>query len=249
MHCGRIIVVLGLVLGASGAMAQAKLTVSTGLDYAEGKYGDPEKSTSWTVPVIVKAEAGPWTMKLNIPYVRSTGTAAAGGDRDLLVKQTQSGLGDVVASATYSVMHDSASGLGLDVGAKIKFVTADKSKELLTTGKSDASLQAELYRTLGDTTLLGSLGWTQKGDPSGVNYRDPWYGSVGFSNRLSDVTTWGLSYDYRQRLTPRGDPISEATLFVMRKLTPQVKLQGYLVGGFSEASPDLGLGALLGYGF
>jgi long-subunit fatty acid transport protein len=95
--------------------------------------------------------------------------------------------------------------------------------------------------------LFASLGWTLKGDPDGLDFRNPWFGSLGFSHQLSDANTWGAVYDYRQKLTPHGAPISEATLFLTRKYSKQWKVQGYLVGGFSDASPDRGLGSVVSY--
>lgn len=224
-------------------------TISVGAEYTEGKYGDPDVSTSWTTTVLLKHETGPLTLKLSIPDVRSTGTAAAGGDRDILVRQVQSGLGDIVGSAFYTVYSDAASSSGIDLGVKVKFATADRDKELLTTGKSDYSLQADAYRRIGAITLFGNLGLTKKGEPTGAVFRDPVYFGFGFSHKLAAATSWGAAYDYRQRLTRRGDPVSEATLFVTHKISDNFKLQTYLIGGFSEASPDLGAGAMLGYGF
>lgn len=231
------------------AFAQSQTTVGVGLDYTEGKYGESQKSTTWAMPVTVKHENGPLTLKLSVPYVYSNGVAAAGGDRFVSTKQTQSGLGDITATALYNVYYNSTAKFGVDLGGKIKFATADHSKALLTTGKNDYSLQADLYKTFVDTTLFGSLGWTDKGDPNGVDFRNPWYANIGFSNKLSDVNSWGATYDYREKVTAHGDPISEISLFAIHKYSKQWKVQGYAVTGFSKASPDFGLGAIVSYGF
>jgi len=97
-----------------------------------------------------------------------------------------------------------ASGLIVDVGTKAKLVTADKSNDLLTTGKNDYSLLVDAQYPFGDTTLFATVGWTKK-----------------------------------------GDPVSEATVFVERKFADSYKLQAYVVRGFSDASPDLGAGLTL----
>lgn len=231
------------------AFSQSQTSVNIGLDYSEGKYGQSEKSTTWAMPVIIKNETGPLTLKLNIPYVQASGVAAPGGDRFSATKQTQSGWGDVTASAFYNIYNDPAAKLGVDLGGKIKFATADRSNTLITTGENDYSLQADVYKTLADTTLFGSLGWTRKGDPKGTDFRDPWYASLGFSNKLSDANSWGATYDYRQKVTAGGDPVSEASLFFIHKYSKQVKLQAYAIAGFSNASPDVGAGATIGYSF
>lgn len=232
---------------ATLVLADSQTSVGVGLDYTEGKYGESTKSTTWSMPVMIKHETGPLTLKLNIPYVRSSGVAAAGGDRFVSTKQTQSGLGDVTATALYTVYSNVEAQAGIDLGVKAKFATADKSKELLTTGKNDYSLLVDAYKGFGDTTVFGTLGKTKKGDPDGTDFRDPWFASVGFSNKLSTANSWGASYDYRQKVTASGDPISEVTLFAIHKYSKQVKVQAYAVTGFSDASPDFGLGATVTY--
>ncbi|MDI6746027.1 MAG: hypothetical protein QMD17_02670 [Rhodocyclaceae bacterium] len=232
------------------AFAQAKTTASVGLDYSEGKYGESETSRTWSMPVSIKHETGPLTLKLSVPYVRSSGVAAAGGDRRVATtNQTQSGMGDMTASAFYNVYSDAKTKSGVDLGVKAKFATADSAKTLLTTGENDYSLQADLWRGFGDTTLFGSLGWTKKGDTSTTDFRNPWYGSIGFSNKLSDANSWGASYDYRQKVTTNGDPVSELSMFMVHKYSKAMKVQGYVVTGFSDASPDLGVGATFSYSF
>jgi hypothetical protein len=233
------------VLLAVSAPACAQTTVSVNLEYAEGKYGETEKSTSWTMPLIIKQQVGDLGLKLNVPYVRATGTAAAGGDRFTTTKQNQEGIGDVVATATYDIVGDESSGLTIAVGGKAKLATADRRNDLITTGKSDYSLLLDAQRDFGATTAFATVGWTRKGDPDGVDYRNPWFSSLGLSRKLSGTVTAGAFYDYRQKLTASADPVSEATLFVELKLSAQYKLQAYLVRGFSDASPELAAGVTL----
>lgn len=227
----------------------ALTTVSLGVDYSEGKYGEPNKSRTTTVPLVIKHETGPFTFKANIPWVTATGTRSAGGDRGTLTSQTESGLGDVTLSGFYTAYTNNTAMFGIDIGGKIKFATADKSKTLLTTGENDYSLQGDAYKSFGPTTLFGTLGWTKKGDPDFVDFRDPWYTTLGVSYRLGAATALGASYDYRQKVTSSGDPISEASLFLTYKFTKQLKMQAYMVGGFTDASPDIGGGAVISVSF
>lgn len=223
----------------------AQTTVSVTIDYAEGKYGEAEKSTSWTMPLIIKQQIGDFGIKLYLPYIRATGTAASGGDRFVLTRQTQEGFGDAVLTLSYDIVDSAASGLIIGVGSKAKLATADPSNDLLTTGKNDYSLQADVFYPFGDTSAFVIVGRTNKGDPDGIDYRNPWYATVGLSHQLADAVSLGGIYDYRQKVTATGNPVSEATVFVERKFAEQYKLQGYVVRGFSDASPDLGAGVTL----
>lgn len=227
----------------------AQTTVSVNVDYAEGKYGEEEKSTSWTVPLIIKHQMGDFGIKLYMPYVRATGTAISGGDRFLLTKQTQEGFGDLVATLSYDVVGNTTSGLLIGIGAKSKFATADKSNDLLTTGKNDYSLMVDALLPVGDTLAFAIVGRTKKGDPEGIDYRDPWFSTIGLSYTLSGSTKLGGIYDYRQKVTSTGDPVSEAMLYLERMFAERYKVQAYLVRGYSDASADQGAGVTISTSF
>ena len=62
------------------------------------------------------------------PCAGVTGTVPVGAGSSS--RTTESGLGDVIAAATYNVIDNSATGLVLDVTGRIKFATADESKAL-----------------------------------------------------------------------------------------------------------------------
>lgn len=262
------------VLAGQPALAQGTgLTVTAGIDYTEGEYGVAGADNwTWTYPLIVKYETGPLTLKANFAYVNTRGVNRDTGLSVGSAAEEQSGIGDTTLSAFYTLLDPSKAGVGLDLGLKVKVVTADKDKDLITTGNTDYSLQADLYKGFGAFTAFGTVGWTSKGD---IRFRDrdrllvdgvtpnptfeqfletspdndPWYASIGGSYKLTSDTSLGLAYDWRQKLFDRSDDISEATLFVTHKLGKNWKFQGYGLTGFSDASPDWGLGATVGYGF
>lgn len=64
------------------------------------------------------------------------------------------------------MLEPSKSGIGLDLGGKIKFATADSKKCLLTTGETDYSVQADLYTVAGDVTPFMTVGWKPRAIPS-----------------------------------------------------------------------------------
>ena len=255
---------LALGLSCAPAVAIAQVTISTGMDFSSGNYGEPEKTDTLVVPVILRYETGPWTARLNLPWIRVKGTVnretgeSFGGATGAV--RTQSGIGDLTAAAFYTVLDPSKSAVGLDLGGKIKFATANKNKCLLTTGETDYSLQADLYGMVGSFTPFLTLGWTRKGDPvrrdadcaslgEKVDFKNPWYAGIGASYRFTGSTSAGVSYDFRDKLTSSGDPISEATVFLSQRLSPDIKMQVYGVAGFSDNSPDWGLGATVSYSF
>lgn len=251
-----ILAVPALMAAASVMAADGKLTVTVGADYSRGKYGDTVATETWAYPVMLKYEDDALTWKASVPYVHSTGPSnvvGTGADRVVTnqgqgVSRTESGWGDTVGSVAWNFYQNSTSHAGLDLVGKVKFATGDKNKGL-STGENDYAIQLDGYRAFGSITALGTLGKKFMGDPVGVDYRDPWYASLGASHQISASTSWGGLVDWRERLTASGDPVKEAMLFVSHRLSPAIKLQAYLVKGYSNASPDEGGGLMLGYGF
>lgn len=244
------------LIGALAAIAlpaaAGEITASVGLDYSTGKYGTSTTSEMWYVPVVGKYESGPLTLKLTVPWLRITDSGnAVGPDRVPLgdspsCGKTESGLGDVVGSAGYALLDGRQGGLLLEVIGKVKLPTADEDR-CLGTGKTDYSLQFDVAKGFGAVTGFGSLGWKKFGDPSGQDFRDPVFASLGAAYRLVPATSVGLSYDWRQKVTSRGDEISEATVFLNQRLAERWKLQVYGVRGFSDASPDWGGGLFVSH--
>ena len=254
----RCALAAGLVATASSiALAQdSRTTLSVGADYSAGKFGQTQNTDLLYIPVTAKHEAGRWTFKAVVPYIHITGPGNVVGSPDNIVIlpggaaaiRTENGLGDVVASAFYNVLNESSAPLGLDLGAKIKFGTADASRGL-GTGKTDYALQADLFKPVGALTAFGSLGYRWYGDPAGTDLKNAFYGAIGASYKVSQPTTVGLAYDARGRISQGGGAVSELTVFATRAFSPAWKLQIYGVKGFADGSPDAAGGAVLSYSF
>lgn len=260
-------------LGLFAALpAAAATTVSVGLERTTGEYGTNTRTTETIIPFALKHENGPWTFKFTVPWVRvegpgnpnsaisfedRSGSGGGGSDDDerarALAGRSESGLGDITVSGFYNIFNDPANSLGLDLGLKAKFATADKDKTTLTTGENDYSIQGDFYfdfKPVPKTTAFGTVGWTKKGDPTGIDYKNPFYGSVGFSYKLTDKNSWGAAYDYRQKVLAGRDPVSETSVFFTHRYSQVLKVQAYALREFfSDSSPDLGGGVTVFYSF
>lgn len=251
-----IIAGLATLCASSVHAADNPFSLTVGSDYSKGKYGDTVATETWAYPVMAKYENDAFTWKASVPYVWTRGPSnvvGTGADR-VVTGQAQgatrsvSGWGDAVGSLVWSFYQSNESRAGIDLVGKVKLATGDKSKGL-STGENDYSLQFDGYRSFGSITALGTLGKKVMGDPAGVDYRDPWFASVGAAHRISATTSWGGTLDFRERLTNSGAPVREAMFFLSHRFSPAIKLQAYLVKGYSDASPDNGGGLMLGYGF
>jgi len=233
------------------ASAQDKFSLGTGVDYSSGKYGGTTSIDIIYIPVTAKYEAENSFYKLTVPYISVTGTGTSSVIRGLgrsgLVMNststtTNSGLGDVVASAGYNA-YDSEL-FALDLVGNIKFGTADANKGL-GTGYNDYSAQLDAYYILDKTTLFATAGYKIYGSPPGLSLSNAVYGTFGASRKLNNKTSIGAMYDQTQSPIVYGAGQSEFTVYLSEKIKPDLKVQVNVMKGFSSASPDYGGGVMI----
>jgi len=123
----------------------------------------------------------------------------------------------------------------------VKLGTADRA-EGLGTGENDFSFGADVYKTIGGTTLFAALGYTIFGDPPGFPLNNGFYWSLGASWKLPPRETLGLSLDGRQAIAPGSGDQRELVGYWTRALESAWKVQAYFLVGFADGSPDWGGG-------
>lgn len=233
-----------LATSLSACAADGMLSLSTGLDYSVGDYGDTQDTETWFLPVNLKYRSGRYTFKLGTSHIWVKGPQNVTPEGDPLpggVTRTVQGAGDVTTSMVANVLDENKAWLDLDLTGKIKFGTADVSKAL-GTGENDYSLQASFYKTLGSWGPYLDLGYRWKGDPAGVNYRNVWYGALGASYRINRIWSAGADYSWRDKQTATSSPMSEATVYANYRISDHNRLNLYGVTGFSDTSPNWGIG-------
>ena len=237
--------------------AEGKLSLTSGVDYSTGKYGQSEATDITYIPFIAKYDTGNTTLKLTVPWVKITGPGdVVGGNTPIVIGSsnrpitTESGLGDIVFSATQTIAQFGESNpLLLELTGKVKFATASSSKGL-GTGENDYIVTLDAYKSISTAvTIFGDVGYKILGDPSGINLNNVWYGSAGFAYKLSPATSAGMMVDIRQATMNTSQPLRELTVFLTHKFNANYKLQTYLTSGNTDASTDLAGGLMLGWMF
>jgi hypothetical protein len=249
--------VAGFALAFAGMDAAADSSdpvyrLSTGIDYTSGDYGGTVDIEDVYIPLTGIVDYGRFGFRLTVPYLSVTapaGTIITGPGGQPVpgtgALTTESGLGDIIGSVTlYDVVYNRELGLALDITGKIKFATADEAKGL-GTGEHDYSVQADLYKYLGEFTLLGTAGYKVRGDPAGVDLENVLFGSIGGIYNFPRETRGGLIFDYRESAISSNDSIREITGFVSRPINNDWRLMLYALTGFSDSSPDFGGGVLV----
>ena len=231
-----------------------QLNFSVGYDYSTGSYGNTSDTDIHYIPFSLSYKAFPWNLKLTVPYIRITGPGGVVGgvDGGLVIgtgsnkRMTEQGIGDVVVSTSYALDTLWDSGPFVDLTGKIKFATADEEKGL-GTGENDYSLQIDVANTYGQVTPFATLGYKFMGDPSGIELDDIWFGSVGFDYKISSSLNGGVSLDFREATFSGSDDPREAVGYLNWKLSNNLSVMSYGVIGFSDGSPDTGVGLQLTY--
>ncbi|HEY5995247.1 MAG TPA: hypothetical protein VIU46_11690 [Gallionellaceae bacterium] len=232
------------------AIADDQLSLGTGFDYSIGKYGARQSTSILYIPVTVKYETDSGYLKLTVPYISITGPGGVVRGMGLMrpakvrtVNVTNSGLGDIIASAGRTVYSGAA--LSLDLVGNIKFGTADATKDL-GTGKNDYSAQIDGFYALDrKSTLFGTAGYKVYGSPAGVTLNNAPYGTLGASSKTSESESIGIMLDVAKRPSATSGDQREVTLFVAQKTAAGNKLQMYILKGFASGSPNIGFGLML----
>jgi hypothetical protein len=268
-----------LVLALSATAAHAgdsagHLTLGAGADYSTGKYGTAFSTEIWDVPLSVGYEADRWSVRLTVPYInisgasnvipgvgrvtnnnphgRGHGKGNSGGGTPppptTVTSGSASGLGDVVVQATYGLVRNDNARFGLDLTGKIKFGTADENKGL-GTGKNDYGVNLDAYKGIGRWTAFGGVGWTRYGSSDYIPLHNGWNGNVGGAYKVGDSDSVGAYYYYREKISDTGYAQRELTGYWNHHISDALRLQAYALTGFSDGSPDWGVGASLKYAF
>mgnify|MGYP000521569417 CR=1 FL=1 len=229
-----------------------RLSLSTGVEYSSGEYGGSESIEEVYIPVTAVYQAERFSLRLTVPYLRvraprETVTVSSGGDSIIGTgpTTTPSGLGDVIAGGTYyDILSFPDAGVAVDFTGKVKFGTADKDKGL-GSGENDYTVQTDVYKFFGGLTVLGTAGYSIRGEPDGLTLDNTWFYSAGSTYRFTPRTRGGLFFDFRESSLTGNESIREITVFCGYRLNRQWRVQTHLFTGLSDSSPDWGGGVSL----
>jgi hypothetical protein len=250
----RAAVVPMMVLAAvSVPCAQAaedvNFNLAAGAEYTTGDYGGEASVDEFYIPLTATVDFERIALRLTVPFLSVRApelTYIIGPDGQPIVGEgdpvTQGGLGDVLASITaFDVLSTSDGNLVMDLTGKVKFGTADEEKGL-GTGEQDYSLQADVFRFFERATVMGTVGYAKRGDPDGYDLSDTFFASIGGSLPVSTGVRCGAFYDFRESSVPDADALQEISGWIATRIGEHGRAQFYALAGFSDSSPDWGIG-------
>lgn len=176
------------------------------------------------------------------------GTDAGGGTGGAatIADRRRSGFGDVTIAATYSLAL--GQNFYFEPTAKVKLPTAERSKRL-GTGKVDATLAADLVKTVGKASLYLHGRRKFAGRPDGSTIRSTWGAGGGASVRLARGIAMGADYDWQQSAYRGRKASSEITGWTNFRLNRAIGLTIYAGTGLNANSADFMSGCSISYRF
>lgn len=265
---------LGGAVQSAYANDPGQVTVGAGFDYSTGNYGTPFNTDIWDVPLSVGYQADRWSVKLTVPWISISGASnvipgvgrvlninphargrglglgvGVGGTTPPTVTEgSASGLGDIVAQSTYGLVRDDAARFGLDLTGKVKFGTASADKGL-GTGQNDYGVNLDAYKGLDAWTVFGGAGFMKYGSSQYIVLHNGWNANLGAGYKLDDGNDIGAYFYFREKISDSGYAQRELTGYWNHRFGSAWRLQAYVLGGFSDGSPDWGAGGSLRYAF
>jgi hypothetical protein len=262
------VAMLVLMISGSCLAQDGQWGFSTGSDFSSGDYGGDLVDTDIIfVPFTTSYKSGLWNLQATVPWVQINGAGtvvgagdggvvignprrnsggAPGGSDDKLMAATESGLGDIWLSATYAVEVVPSDLFYLDLGAKVKLPTADEAKNL-GTSETDYTLQADLFKPVGNATPFLTLAYKIKGESADFELDDVMFVSVGSDFSVSPNTHVGMSLDFQESTTNTSDDSLELFGYLSQSLSSNWSFMLYGYSGLEDGSPDYGVGFQLSY--
>jgi hypothetical protein len=254
---------LCLLFAGSPLIAEDAVEVQTptvvklgaGFDYSRGDYGFTQVTEVFMVPLNLSLDKDRWSYKATLPYIAIIGPAsvvtgsggATSGAPPRPTSQKESGVGDVMLSATYHA-RPVPGGLNVDLTGRVKFGTADEEKGL-GTGETDYYAQVDLYQNFGVITPFATFGYRMLGSNAMFPLEDGWYATAGAAFRVSAKTVVGAAYDWRSRIIDGAENGTDALAFISMNPNDRWNVLAYVLVGFNDASPETGVGGALTYRF
>ncbi len=228
--------------------SDGSFSMTVGVNYDTGDYGDTMDTDVWSTPISLKYRKGLWNFGIATSWLRVTSPNNVDADGNFIgsggTRRTEEGMGDINLSATYNFLDERDYLVGLDVTGKVKIPTADEDK-FLGSGKTDYGLNVEAFKSINKWTPYWNVGYKWKGDPSGINYKNVWSTSIGFDYQLNRDLLLGAGYDWQQKVTQFSQNAQEASVYANYYLNDNNKLNFYLLTGYSDSSPNWGSGLVL----
>jgi hypothetical protein len=255
-------IIIAAVLGISAPIVQAdKWVYGAAVEFESGSYSTSETTDIITLPVYITFYNERWGFGAEIPYVSITGSndvipsgngQSAGHGKgqnatpdSTSTTSTRSGFGDLSLSVSYALTEpDSDSAIFYEVSGAVKLATADESQNL-GTGENDYSVMLKASKAYGNWSPNVTIGYQFTGDTAVENYNDVYFYSIGSGYQVSEVSSVGVEYRFKQSITDSDDDTASIGASYTRVLNRYFDLGVSASTGLTDNSADFGMSLFL----
>lgn len=242
---------------------EGEFSLTTGVDYRTGDYGEPTDSKILYLPLTLGYLFDQFSLtaypndqleiEVTVPWLWVDGPVVADGFGESPVPEPGSGLrsdgrnglGDIQVSAGYLLFPSADSALpALEFSGRIKTPTGDE-KDALSTGKPAYTLQLDVFKSYGKWTPFASGGYRIVEKAPGYALRDSAFASLGVVRRITSRLSAGIFYDWWQSASAGYGDAHELFPYASFRVDEQLIISPYAVIGLSPDATRWGLGVAL----
>ena len=233
------------------------LTANVGVTDTNGDYGTPNNTNVLLGLTTLSLSNDSFKFSASLPYMRISGRGLlvfdANGNPIVINRRVngptdvRTGWGDLTLSASYTIPPAVLADFQVRVTGITKLPTAP-ARRRLNTGEADFGMNVDVSRTFGDWTPFVTVGYLNRGQPTGFTFYDTSSVAVGTSYMLRDNLVAVASYDYDSADAPQVTAGHELMGSLSWIRSDKLTLTGYGTVGLSSGSPDVGIGFLVSYG-
>lgn len=221
---------------------------TSGVSVTTGDYGTGEDTTITELHETFVVRGEPGEIGVKIPYLFRDGSGVTAGESrrarsGTTIPEDADGLGDVQLLGKYFWLEEADSRPAVDLAGRVKFPTADDD-EGLGTGRFDVGFGPELLKRFGQLITFADFELVLRDKPDNSTIKSTRFDySVGLGYPLTERFTGYVSLDGGTPSNSGADAPLELVLSAVYKATETTHLNGFLLAGLTEGSPDFGAGA------
>ena len=232
------------------------ITVSTGLDYSSGRYGDTQSTDTLVSLNSLTFNKGNFQFIVSMPYLTITGPAYAvvgAGGVPVVIRPKggatstyRTGWGDLGLNALYTIPAEDFYDFEVTLTGHTKIATANASKGL-STGATDFGFSLDVSRQWDDWGPFVTLGYNVPGSPSFYAFNDAPSFSVGTSYQASDNFFLIGSYDFDGSISSTLPDAQQLFTSASWEFSEHWTTTAYAEFGLSSGAPKVGTGLMLSW--
>ena len=241
-------------MGASG-MVQAQeqnspqypFISTSAVAVTTGDYGTGDDTTVTQLSQAFKYQGPAGEIGMMVPYLfRNGGAVTVGESRRLRSGQPlpneADGLGDIQVMGKYFWLEEAERQPGIDLAARVKIPTADED-EGLGTGRFDVGFGPQLHKRFGPLITFADAELVLRDKPSGSSIESVRLDySLGVGYPFTEQFTGYVSLDGGTKANSGAEVPLEIVLSGVFKATDTIGVNGFILAGLTDGSPDFGAG-------